>query len=117
MKYDIYRLKETEDNAPHRFMSSAYLQLTNSWPPKPDAYEKIYEGTVRAFSSTEALEGLLIKFELDHPKGFPIPLMSLGDIVILTETEKPGAHFCDPIGFTEVPEFYAAITSKEESHG
>ena len=112
MKYDIYRLKETEDNAPHRFMSSAYLQLTNSWPPKPDAYEKIYEGTVSASSTMEALEWVYIKFNLCHPEDFHRHSMSVGDIVILTDTEKPGAHFCEPIGFTEVPEFYAALTDE-----
>lgn len=115
MNYAIYRLKDTEENVLHRFMSSAYLQMANSWPPKPDAYEKIYEGTLtlrRIYTSDDILDALHSKFNLYKPEDFHHYSMSVGDIVILTETEKPGAHFCDPIGFTEVPEFYAAIANE-----
>ena len=113
MKYAIYRLKETEGNERRLFMSSSYLQTTGSWPLKLEDYEKIYEGTVSASSTMEALEWVYIKFNLCHPEDFHRHSMSVGDIVILTDTEKPGAHFCEPIGFTEVPEFYAALTAKE----
>lgn len=112
MNYALYRLKDTEGNERHRFMASAYLQITGSWPPKPDAYEKIFQGTVSESRPNEALEDLYTKFNLYPPEDFHHYSMSVGDIVILTDTENPGAHFCDPIGFTEVPEFYEAIANE-----
>lgn len=114
MNYSLYRLKDTEGNERRRFMASAYLQITGSWPPKPDDYEKIYEGTLtlrRIYNSGDILDTLYTKFNLYQPEDFHHYSMSVGDIVILTDTENPGAHFCDPIGFTEVLEFYAALTA------
>ena len=112
MKYALYRLKDTEGNERRRFMASSYLQITGSWPLKLEDYEKIYEGTVSASSTISALEQVFTEFNMFPPEDFHHYLMSVGDIVILTETEKPGAHFCDPIGFTEVPEFYAALNNE-----
>lgn len=112
MKYSLYRLKDNEGTERRRFMASAYLQTHGSWPLKSEDYEKIYEGTVSESSTAEALELLYTKFNLFPPEDFHHYLMSVGDIVVLTETEKPGAHFCEPIGFTEVPEFYAALTNE-----
>ena len=112
MKYAFYRLKDTEENARRLFMTSSYLQMTGSWPPKPAAYEKIYEGTVSEDRTIVVLEDLYTMFNQHHPKDFRHHSMSVGDIIVLTDTKEPGAHFCDPIGFTEVPEFYAALNNE-----
>lgn len=112
MNYAIYRLKDTEGNERRFFMASAYLQMTGSWPPKPDDYEKIYEGNLPDLHpSANVLEWLYAKFNVGRPADFHHYSMSVGDIVILTGTKNPGAHFCDSIGFTAVPEFYAALTT------
>lgn len=111
MNYAVYRLNDTEGNERHRLMASAYLHITGSWPPKREAYEKICEVTVNASTITEALETVYNEFNPFPHKDFRHHPLSVGDIVVLTDTEKPGAHFCDPIGFTEVPEFFAALTA------
>ena len=112
MQYAIYRLKDIGGNEHRRFMSSTYSQITGHWPLNPEDYEKIFEGTVSASSITGALETVYAEFTTFPPKDFRYNAMTVGDIVILTDVEKPGAHFCDPLGFTEVPEFYAALTNE-----
>lgn len=109
MIYAIYRLKDTEENANRLFMSSKYLRLTHYWPPKSDDYEKIYEGTLPDLHpSANILEWLYAKFNVGRPADFHHYSMSVGDIVTLT-ADKTTAHFCDKIGFTEIPEFVVTI--------
>lgn len=116
MTYSIYRLKDTEENAIPLFMCSSLLKKRNLWPPKPEAYEKIWEEDLPGQDSVN-LEAVYTKFNLHHPEGFHHHSMSVGDIVV-TDGKNPGAYFCDDVGFKPLPEFYATVTAttfEEES--
>ena len=111
MTYRIYRLKETDDNVIHRFMGSKSLTQHDFWPPKPEAYEEIWQGTIHGAEHTRVLDQIYTKFNVDKPMLFRTRYhsMSVGDIVMLTDNDKTIAYFCDNFGWTELPEFYAAV--------
>lgn len=42
---------------------------------------------------------------MDHPEDYHGYSLSMSDVVVLREYGKDTAHYCDTIGFTEVPQF------------
>lgn len=109
MTYSIYRLKDTEENVTPRFMCSELLKKYNFYPPKPESYEKIWEEELPGQDSVN-LEAVYTKFNLHHPEGFNHYSLSVGDIVV-RDGSNPGAYLCDSYGWTELPDFYEAVTA------
>lgn len=111
MTYHLYRLKETEENTIPLFMNSKNLTLHGFWPPKPDDYEQIWQGSIHGADHNRVLDQIYAKFNVDKPLLFRTRYhsMSVGDIVVLTDNDKTAAYFCDSYGWTELPDFYAAV--------
>lgn len=57
------------------------------------------------------LERLFEKFNLQHPADYRGRSMSVSDVVVLHENGRDTAHFCDSIGFVEIPQFFSPIPS------
>ena len=107
MEYHIHRLKEGEKTITYLFMGSATLNKFGFWPPDPDAYEEIWQGTIHGSDHNRILDQLYAKFNVDKPLAFSSQYhsMSVGDIVVLTKDNTTTAYFCDSIGWTQLPEF------------
>lgn len=114
MTYRIHRLKEGEKTITYLFMGSASLDKFGFWPPDPDAYEEIWQGTCHGADHHRILEQIYAKFNVDKPQLFSARYhsMSVGDIVVLTG-DKSTAYFCDSIGWTELPEFAESVSATE----
>lgn len=106
VSYDIYQVKSGNEYVDYRFTG---LQLMEQFglPFSADNYEKVYSGTVDAASKSnaEVLESLFERFNLQHPADFRGHSMSVSDVVVLHESGQDTAHFCDSIGFVEMPQF------------
>lgn len=103
--YDLYQVKHGEEYADLRFSS---LKMLNHFQQEvtKNNYEKVYSGTLDTTDSTsEVLESIYIKFNLQHPADYRSHSLSVSDIVVLHENGVDTAHFCDSIGFVEVPQF------------
>lgn len=117
MEYHIHRLKEGEKTVGYRFMNSASLNKLGFWPPDPDAYEEIWQGTIHGADHNRILYQLYAKFNVDMPMLFRSRhySMSVGDIVVLTDSDKTTTtYFCDSIGWTKLPqEFFTPVPAAE----
>lgn len=106
VSYDIYQVKSESEYVDYRFTSLQLMEqlgLTFS----ADNYEKVYSGTVdtTSKSNAEVLESLFERFNLQHPADFRGHSMSVSDVVVFHENGRDTAHFCDSIGFVEMPQF------------
>ena len=111
MNYRIYRLKDTEENHDSRFMSSEHLKKHDAWPPRADAYEQIWEGSHHGPDAAQILEWVYAKFNIAKPMLFHHYSLSVGDIVVLIDKDKPRAFFCDCFGWTEIPGFCEEVNA------
>ena len=112
MEYHIHRLKEGEKTVTYLFMDSDLLNKFGFWPPDPDAYEEIWQGSIHGSDHNRILDQLYAKFNIDKPLVFATShhSMSVGDIVSLTDGNQTRTYFCDSIGWTELPEFFQEVT-------
>ena len=111
MEYFIYRLKDTDNLEPLRFLGSRALKRSNWWPIIPENYEIIYWSSCNDDTPVaSALEGIFTKFNVAHPKGFHHYSLSVGDIVVLHGKES-GAFFCDSAGWMEIPAFFEFVSA------
>ena len=53
----------------------------------------------------EQLERLYEQFNLQKPVDFHSPSMSVSDIVAIKQNGQVSCHYCDSVGFTQVPGF------------
>ena len=53
----------------------------------------------------EQLEKLYQQFNLEKPVDFHSPSMSVSDIVAIRQDGKVSCHYCDSVGFTQIPGF------------
>ena len=68
--------------------------------------EKTRDYTVMSnYHLRDNLESIYTRFNVDRPADFTGHSLSVSDIVVLHQDGKDTAHYCDRVGFTEVPEF------------
>ena len=51
------------------------------------------------------LEDIYCTFNVDHPADFKGHSLSVSDVVVLHQNGQDTAHYCDSVGFQQVPEF------------
>ncbi|MGN8963376.1 DUF5688 family protein [Bariatricus sp. HCP28S3_D3] len=117
ISYDIYQVRSDDDTRDFCFSSLKTLKHLHL-QVDPSNYEKVYSGSVPALDgngnpaeTSEVLESLFEKFNLKHPADYRGRSMSVSDVVVLHENGRDTAHFCDSIGFVEVPQFFSPLTS------
>lgn len=103
-----------------RFMGLKSL----SRPPLPDNYDTVYTGPiVRTQNQTATLENLFEIFNRNRPADFTGHSLSVSDIVALKQNGVVSYHYCDSVGFQELPGFMsknylkAAEMSLEDDYG
>ena len=74
----------------------------NGLSVKPENYELVYEAPL---TEKDDLESIYTRFNVDRPADFTGHSLSVSDIVVLHQGGKDTAHYCDRVGFSEVPEF------------
>ena len=88
-----------------RFMNLDWLQSHNLAVDRNN-YDMIYTAPLNGSGSAmEQLETLYEQFNLQKPVDFHSPSMSVSDIVAIKQDGKVSCHYCDSVGFTEIPGF------------
>ena len=102
--FAIYQVSQ-DDPQNVRFMNLDWLQSHNLSVERSN-YDLIYTAPLDGSGSTmEQLERLYEQFNLQKPVDFHSPSMSVSDIVAIKQNGQVSCHYCDSVGFTQVPGF------------
>ena len=102
--FAIYQVSR-DDPQNVRFMNLDWLQSHNLAVDRNN-YDMIYTAPLNGSGSAmEQLETLYEQFNLQKPVDFHSPSMSVSDIVAIKQDGKVSCHYCDSVGFTEIPGF------------
>ena len=102
--FAIYQVSR-DDPQNVRFMNLDWLQSHNLAVDRNN-YDMIYTAPLNGSGSAmEQLETLYEQFNLQKPVDFHSPSMSVSDIVAIKQDGKVPCHYCDSVGFTEIPGF------------
>ena len=99
--FSIYQLKGGNETLDYRFEPLDSIHR-NGLSVKPENYELVYEAPLTA---KDDLESIYTRFNVDRPADFTGHSLSVSDIVVLHQDGKDTTHYCDRVGFSEVPEF------------
>ena len=99
--FSIYQLKGGNETLDYRFEPLDSIHR-NGLSVKPENYELVYEAPL---TEKDDLESIYTRFNVDRPADFTGHSLSVSDIVVLHQGGKDTAHYCDRVGFSEVPEF------------
>lgn len=106
--YDLYQVKQGDEHFDLLFTNMSMIQKLKL-KIEQSHYDKVYSGSVDdPVSTSEVLESLFVKFNLEFPADYRARSMSVSDVVVLHENGVDKAYFCDSIGFVEVPQFLQA---------
>ena len=102
--FAIYQVSR-DDPQNVRFMNLDWLQTHNISIDRSN-YDLIYSAPLRESGTVpEQLEKLYEQFNLQKPADFHSPSMSVSDIVAIKQDGKVSCHYCDSVGFTQIPGF------------
>lgn len=102
--FAIYQVNR-DDPQNVRFMNLDWLQSHNLAVDRNN-YDLIYTAPLNGSGSTmEQLETLYKQFNLQKPVDFHSPSLSVSDIVAIKQDGKVSCHYCDSVGFTQIPGF------------
>ena len=88
-----------------RFMNLDWLESHDVSVDRSN-YDLIYTAPLRESGTVpEQLEKLYQQFNLEKPVDFHSPSMSVSDIVAIKQDGKVSCHYCDSVGFTQIPGF------------
>ena len=102
--FAIYQVSR-DDPQNVRFMNLDWLKSHNISIDSSN-YDLIYTAPLRESGTVpEQLEKLYQQFNLEKPVDFHSPSMSVSDIVAIRQDGKVSCHYCDSVGFTQIPGF------------
>ena len=110
--YMVYQLKQTDENHLLRFEALDRLYAAGK-TVDPANYELVYAGP---FTPGETLETIYRDLNVNHPEDYRGYSLSMSDVIVLREYGKDTAHYCDTIGFTEVPQFLNPQQAQEKEN-
>ena len=99
--FSIYQVRGGPETRDFRF-EPYYRLLATGRTVDPANYDLVYTAPLR---DTDTLESIYRQFNTDHPADFTGRSLSVSDVVVLRHGDRQEAHFCDDVGFREVPEF------------
>ena len=110
-RYGIYRLRRSEAYSSYTFCSSEVLRAAGV-TPKREMYALIYVGDL---PDDRIYPGwLYAKFNEKHPTDFLAASVSIGDIIVMQKKGKATAYFVEPVGFSELPDFWGEDQKNEQ---
>ena len=102
--FAIYQVS-SDDPQNVRFMNLDWLKSHDISIDRSN-YDLIYTAPLRESGTVpEQLEKLYQQFNLEKPVDFHSPSMSVSDIVAIKQDGKVSCHYCDSVGFTQIPGF------------
>ena len=102
--FAIYQVSR-DDPQNVRFMNLDWLKSHDISIDRSN-YDLIYTAPLRESGTVpEQLEKLYEQFNLQKPADFHSPSMSVSDIVAIKQDDKVSYHYCDSVGFTQIPGF------------
>ena len=102
--FAIYQVSR-DDPQNVRFMNLDWLKSHDISIDRSN-YDLIYTAPLSASGPVpEQLEKLYEQFNLQKPADFHSPSMSVSDIVAIKQDGKVSCHYCDSVGFTQIPGF------------
>ena len=102
--FAIYQVSR-DDPQNVRFMNLDWLKSHDISIDRSN-YDLIYTAPLRESGTVpEQLEKLYEQFNLQKPVDFQSPSMSVSDIVAIKQDGKVSCHYCDSVGFTQIPGF------------
>ena len=120
--FAIYQIK-MDDPGNVRFMNLDWMQ-SHGKAIERGSYDLIYTAPLTVTGSTDAkLEALFEQFNLHCPVDYHSPSLSVSDIIALKQNGVVSYHYCDSVGFKELPNFRqenylkAAEMSTEDDYG
>ena len=99
--FSIYQLRNEDSTRVYRFEPYDRLQAAGRTVDKAN-YMEVYAAPL-AVGTT--LEDIYRTFNVDHPADFRGHSLSVSDVVVLHQNGQDTAHYCDSVGFQQVPEF------------
>ncbi|MBR3555564.1 MAG: DUF4316 domain-containing protein, partial [Oscillospiraceae bacterium] len=101
---DAFLIYQLRADAPRERLFADMDCLTSD--PRREHYDPIYTGDLLATGKTpETLESLFQTFNISRPGDFCGHSLSVSDIVALKQDGQLSYHFCDSVGFKELPGF------------
>ena len=97
----IYQLRNEDSTRDYRFEPYDRLQAAGRTVDKAN-YTEVYAAPLAAGTT---LEDIYRTFNVDHPADFKGHSLSVSDVVVLHQNGQDTAHYCDSVGFQQVPEF------------
>ena len=120
--FAIYQVKR-DDPGNVRFMNMDWMQSHGKAIAR-GSYDLIYTAPLNATGSTDSkLEAIFEQFNLHRPADYHSPSLSVSDIVAIKQNGVVSYHYCDSVGFKELPDFQkenylkAAEMSTEDDYG
>lgn len=102
--FAIYQVSR-DDPQNVRFMNLDWLKSHDISIDRSN-YDLIYTAPLSASGTVpEQLEKLYQQFNLEKPVDYHSPSMSVSDIVAIKQDGKVSCHYCDSVGFTQIPGF------------
>ena len=103
--FAIYQVKHTDELHDIRYEGMDWLRSIGQ-AVKRENYDLVYTAPLESCNSPQAaVEQLYNQFNNDHPADYHHPSMSVSDIVAIKQDGKVSCHYCDSVGFTQIPGF------------
>ena len=99
--FSIYQLRNEDSTRDYRFEPYDRLQAAGLTVDKAN-YTEVYAAPLTAGTT---LEDIYRTFNVDYPADFKGHSLSVSDVVVLHQNGQDTAHYCDSVGFQQVPEF------------
>ncbi len=99
--YMVYQLKAGDETRDLRFEPFDRLAQAGHTVDLAN-YELVYAAPIKP---GDTLETIYRDLNMDRPENFRGHSLSVSDVVVLREQGKDTAHYCDSVGFVEVPHF------------
>ena len=99
--FSIYQLRNEDSTRVYRFEPYDRLQAAGLTVDKAN-YTEVYAAPLTAGTT---LEDIYRTFNVDYPADFKGHSLSVSDVVVLHQNGHDTAHYCDSVGFQQVPEF------------
>ena len=102
--FAIYQLRHDDSTRHLAYEPLERIQAAGQ-SPRRENYELAYTGELSFGLGSSALEQLWVKFNTDHPADYHRPSVSVSDILAIKQDGVVSCHYCDRIGFANVPDF------------
>ena len=99
--FSIYQLRNEDSTRIYRFEPYDRLQAAGLTVDMAN-YTEVYAAPLTAGTT---LEDIYRTFNVDYPADFKGHSLSVSDVVVLHQNGQDTAHYCDSVGFQQVPEF------------